>query len=199
MVPACPPGQAEFGMARLLRLERRRPEIRPDPHHLHRYGNVELGLGPGGQGLLLAPLLLASARSELRQSAGHEGGEERHEVLARCRGRRAPSRRHSLSRRARWHQQREPAGDPRGHQGPSGLAQRALRRPDVPGRGQPMAGGRQSLFRQWRRMPHGIPLPADAAHLHGAGPGGPPPDHRYPAPDPGDPRQLPVGHLPAQS
>ena len=44
----------------------------------------------------------------------------------------------------------------------------------------------------------GVPLPADAAHVHGAGPGGPPSDHRHHPPDAGHPGQLPVGDLPAQ-
>ena len=41
-------------------------------------------------------------------------------------------------------------------------------------------------------------FPADAAHVHGAGPGGSPSDHRHHAPDAGHPRRLPVGDLPAQ-
>ena len=51
----------------------------------------------------------------------------------------------------------------------------------------------QRLFRQRRRMPHGLPLPADAAHLHGDRAGGPFPDHRHHAADAGNPAQLPVG------
>ena len=61
-----------------------------------------------------------------------------------------------------------------------------------------MAGGRAGVFRPGRRMPHGVPLPADAAHVHGDRARGPLPDHRHHAPDPGDPRHLPVGDLPAQ-
>ena len=37
-------------------------------HHLQRFRNLQLDLGPGCQGLLLAPLLFASARPQLRQS-----------------------------------------------------------------------------------------------------------------------------------
>ena len=65
-------------------------------------------------------------------------------------------------------QQREPAGDPRRPEAacaPSST--RAIRRPHAARRGQPVAGGRAALFRRRRRMPHGVPLPADAAHLHG--------------------------------
>ena len=61
-----------------------------------------------------------------------------------------------------------------------------------------MAGGDRAVFRRRRRMPHGVPLPADAAHVHGDRPGGPAPDHRHHAPDPRDPRGLPMGDLPAQ-
>ena len=41
----------------------------------------------------------------------------------------------------------------------------------------------QQYFGAGRRMPHGVPLPADAAHVHGDRAGGPLPDHRHPAPD----------------
>ena len=49
-----------------------------------------------------------------------------------------------------------------------------------------------------RRVPHGVPLPGDAAHLHGRAPRVALPDLGDPRADAGDPRQLPVGHLPAQ-
>ena len=78
-------------------------------------------------------------------------------------------------------------------------ARHALSRPHAAGRSQPVAGGHQGVFRRRRRMPHGVPLPADAAHVHGAGARGPLPDHRHHAPDAADPRHLPVGDLPAQS
>ena len=61
------PGSAA---AQFLRLVRQRPEICRHAHHLRRHRAVELDLGPGGRRLLLAPLLLASARPEFRQSAG---------------------------------------------------------------------------------------------------------------------------------
>ena len=60
--------QAGLAGARLLRLVGHRPEIRRHAHHLHRHRAVELDLGPGRQRLLLAPLLFAPARPELRQS-----------------------------------------------------------------------------------------------------------------------------------
>ena len=49
-------------------------------------GEIELGLGPGGAGLLLAPVLRASARSQFRQSAGVPRGRRGDAILARPRG-----------------------------------------------------------------------------------------------------------------
>ena len=52
---------------------------------------------------------------------------------------------------------------------------RRVPRPGAAGRGQPVAGRRGRVLRRSRhrrrRMPHGVPLPADAAHLHGGAPG----------------------------
>ena len=41
-------------------------EIQGRAHYLHRYGEIELDVGSGGEGLLLASLLLSSAGSEFR-------------------------------------------------------------------------------------------------------------------------------------
>ena len=185
--------------AQLVCVERQRPQICRHPHHLHRHREVELDLGRRGRRLLLAPLLLAPARPELRQSARGQGGAAGDEALARHRRGRVPPRRRALSVRARGHQQREPAGDPRRAQALARRARRLRARQGAAGRGQPMAGGRAGLFRRRRRMPHGLSLPADAAHLHGDRAGRPLPDHRHHAADAGNPGQLPVGHVPAQS
>ncbi len=67
------------------------------------------------------------------------------------------------------------------------------------GRSQPVAVRRARLLRGRRRMPHGVPLPADAAHVHGPSPGRAPSDRRDHEPDAGDPGDLPVGDLPPQS
>ena len=67
LVPGGAAGAARLAQARLLRVERHRPEMAGDADHLHRHREVQLDLGPGGEGLLLAPLLLAPARSQLRQ------------------------------------------------------------------------------------------------------------------------------------
>ena len=56
----------------------------------------------------------------------------------------------------------------------------------------------RAVLRRRRRVPHGVPLPAHAAHVHGAAAGGPPSDHRDPAADARHPRELPVGALPPE-
>ena len=60
----------------------------------------ELVLGPGRQGLLLAPLLPPPARSELRQSRRPGGDARHHDLLARQGPRRLPVRRRALPLRA---------------------------------------------------------------------------------------------------
>ena len=55
-----PPGQP---LARLLRLERHAGQVPGRADHLQGLRDLELDLGPGGQGLLLAPLLLATSRT----------------------------------------------------------------------------------------------------------------------------------------
>ena len=169
-----------------------------DPHHLHRHGKIELDLGPGGERLLLASLLLAPARPEFRQSARRQRRGAGDEALARRRRRRLPAGCHSLPLRARGHVEREPSRDPRRDQAAARRARRLREGKGAARGGQPVAGGRAAVFRRRRRMPHGLPLPADAAHLHGDRPGRPLPDRRHPAPDAGHPGQLPVGDVPAQ-
>ena len=61
-----------------------------------------------------------------------------------------------------------------------------------------MARGRRRLLRQRRRMPHGVPLPADAAVVHGPAARGSFRHHRHAGADAGHPSSQPVGHLPAQ-
>ena len=185
--------------AQLVCLERQRPEICRHAHHLHRHREVELDLGSGGRRLLLAPLLLAPAGSQFRQSARGQRRAAGDEALARHRRRRVPARRRALSLRARRHQQRKPSGNPCGAQASARRARRLCARQGAARRSQPMAGRRAALFRQRRRMPHGLSLPADAAHLHGDRAGRPLPDRRHHAADAGNPAQLPVGDVPAQS
>ncbi len=115
------------------------------------------------------------------------------------RPRRLPPRRRALPVRARRHQRREPARDPRVPAAPAQGRRRRVPGPGAAGRGQPVARGRGRLLRPGRgRVPHVLPLPAHAPHVHGRAPRAAAPDHGDPRPDPGDPRWLPVGHLPAQ-
>ena len=53
--------------ARLLRVERHHRPLRRRPHHLPGLRAVQLDVGPAGRVVLLAPLLLAPARPQLRQ------------------------------------------------------------------------------------------------------------------------------------
>ena len=90
----------------------------------------------------------------------------------RPRARRVPPRRRAVPLRARGHQLREPARDPRLPQAAARDDRRRVPRPGAARRGQPVAGGRRRLLRRRRRVPHGVPLPGHAAHVHGAAPRG---------------------------
>ena len=189
------PGQPQ---AQLVRVERHRPEVSGGAHHLHRHRALQLDLGPGGQAVLLAPLLQPPAGSQLRQPRGPGGDAERHALLAAHGRGRVPLRRRALPLRARGHQLREPPGDARFPQAPAGH-----HRPRVPGpgaarRGEPVAIGRPGVLRRRRRVPHGVPLPGDAPHLHVGAARGAHAHRGDHAADARDPRDLSVGHLPAQ-
>ena len=201
MVPGQPggPGRA---VRRLLRLVRQRREVPGRPGDLRGHRAVELDLGPGPPAVLLAPVLLPPARPQLRQPGGARRDPRGGVVLVRHGPRRLPAGRGALPLRARGHQRREPPGDPRvPPQGPS-LRRREVPRQDPARRGQPVAGRRRGLLRRLRRrrrrVPHVLPLPGDAAHLHGGPPRVPVPDLGDPRADAADPLGLPVGHLPAQ-
>ena len=110
-----PPGSPQRDM---YVWSRHRPEVQGRAHHLYRHGKIQLDLGRNRQGLLLASLLLAPARPELRQPAGDGRSAEGHALLARYGRGRAAHGRHSVPVRARWHLLREPARDARRHQEP---------------------------------------------------------------------------------
>ena len=151
------------------------------------------GRGTTGQGLLLASLLLAPAGPQLRQSARDGRGAERDALLARHgRGRAAPGR-DPLPGRARRHELRKRAGDARQDQADPRGDRRRVRQPPDPRRGEHVAGRRAAVLRRRRRVPHGVPLPADAAHLHGAAPGRSAADHRHHGADAGHSRRPASG------
>ena len=63
-----------------------------------------------------------------------------------------------------------------------------LQEPVPARRGESVARGRARIFRRRRRVPHGLPLPVDAAHLHGHRAGGPLSHRPNHAADAGHPR-----------
>jgi glycosidase len=170
--------------AQLLRLERHRPEIPGHADHLHRHREVELDLGPGGRAVLLAPLLLAPARPQLRQSARARA------LVQVMRAGSTPASTASGSTPSPTSVEREGTNNenlPETHAVIKKIRAELdayAKGKHAAGRSQPVAGGRAGIFRRRRRMPHGLPLPADAAHLHGDRAGGPLPDHRHPAQTP---------------
>ena len=155
--------------ARLLRLERHRHEVRGHAHHLHRHREVELDVRSGRRPVLLASLLLAPAGSELRQPRG-----ARRAILDVMRfwldmgvdALRLDAIPYLIEREGTINENLPETHD----------VLKQIRReldaqyhgPRAAGRGQPVAVRRARLLRRRRRVPHGVPLPADAAHVHGA-------------------------------
>ena len=183
---------------RLVRLERRRPEVARRPRRVHRRRAVQLDVGRHAPAVLLAPLLPPPARPQLRQPRSRRHHDRPGALLARPRVRRVPARRRALPVPARRDVGRAPARDARVHQAHPQADRRRLPGPHPAGRGQRLAERRRRLLRRRRRVPPVLPLPPHAAPLHGGPPGAALPDHRDPGPDPGHRRRLPVGHLPAQ-
>ena len=147
-------------------------QLQRRPDHLRRHRDVQLDLRPGARPVLLAPLLPPPAGPQLRQpgrAGGDAGGAA---VLARPRHRRVPARRRAVPVREGGHQLREPARR-RTHYLKRVRAEVDRLYPDrvllaeanqwpadvVEYFGDPVD--------RRRRVPHGVPLPADAAHLHG--------------------------------
>ena len=201
VVPGVPPAPGR-AVRRLLRLARRRHRLPGRQDHLRRHRAQQLDLRPGPQAVFLAPVLLPPAGPELREPGRRRRDDRFAAVLAGPGAGRFPAGRRPVPVRGGRHQRREPAQDPRI---PQALPQGARRR--VPqchpaGRGQSMAGGCRRLLRRpggrRRRMPHVLPLPADAADLHGGQAGTAVPDLGDPGADAGHPGERPVGHLPAQ-
>ena len=206
MVPG-QPQRPRGALRRLLRVVRHRRALPGRPRHLRRHRAVQLDVGPGAPAVLLAPVLPPPARPQLRQPQGPRRDAGGDGLLARHGPRRVPARRGALPLRAPRHQRREPSRDARLPQEVPSLRRRELSRARAALRGQPVAGRRRGVLRSRadrgrpvdrHRVPHGLPLPRHAAHLHGGAPRVALPDLGDPRADPVDPRRLPVGHLPAQ-
>ncbi len=198
VVPAGALGEAELLATQLLRLGRHAGGVPRRTRDLQRLRVVELGVGPDGRAVLLASLLLPPAGSQLRRVARARGDVRRRRLLAGARRGRAAAGRRSLPVRAGGHERREPSRD---HAVPVGSAaphRRLVRGSDAARRGQPVAGGRRRVLRERRPLPHGVPLPADAADVHGEPDGGPVPADRHPEPDAPDPGERTVGDVPPQ-
>ena len=199
VVPGVPdrPGRP---VRRLLRVGRHRRGLRRRADHLRRHRVLQLDLRPGPQAVLLAPLLQPPARPQLREPAGAGRGHRGAEVLARPRHRRLPAGRRALPVRGGGHQLREPPRHPRVPQAGAQGGRRAVPRPGAccarPTSGRATSSSTSVPGR--RRVPDGLPLPGDAAAVHGRPPRVALPDLGDHGADAGDPGQLPVGHLPAQ-
>ncbi len=198
VVPARAARAAGLAGARLLRLERHAGSLRGGADHLPGLRAVELVVGSGGAGVLLAQVLRSPAGPELRQPRRAGGDAARRRLLAGDGRRRDAARRRALPLRARGHVLREPAGDARVPPRAPGAHGRALPGPDAARRGQPVARGRGGLLRPRGRVPHGVPFPHDAAPLRGRAAGGPLPDLRHPGADAAASGGVPVGALPPQ-
>ena len=181
VVPGRAPGAAGLARTGVLRLERHGSEVSRNAHHLHRHREVELDVRRRRRAVLLAPLLLAPARSESQQPGGRLRGHRRDDVLARPRGGRPAAGRGAVPLCARGHHEREPARDACRVEADAARARCAVSRPHAAGGSEPVACRRAPVLRRRRRVPDGVPLSADAAHLHGGAAGGSPPDRRHPA------------------
>ena len=157
----------DLAEARLVRVVGHGRPLPGRADHLRRHRDVELDVGSGRRAVLLAPLLLAPARPQLRQPRGARRDARRHALLARLRARRLPARRGAVPLRARGHELREPARDARVPEARARRGRRELPGPRAARRGEPVAGRRRRVLRRRRRVPHGVPVPGDAAHLHG--------------------------------
>ena len=173
---------------RLLRLERHPREVPGRPGHLQGLRAVELELGSGRQGLLLASLLLAPARPELRQPGRVGSDPAGRRLLVRDGRRRDAARRRALPVRARGDRLREPARDACSSSRPSARTST----PGFPDR-MLLAEANQwpedavAYFGQGDECHMAFHFPLDAAPVHGAASGRPLPDPRHHGPDAGHP------------
>jgi maltose alpha-D-glucosyltransferase/alpha-amylase len=169
--------------ARLLRLVRQRPEIPEHPDHLSRYREVQLDLGPGGRRLLTGTASTRTSRTSISTIRGDEGCWQVMRFWLET-GIDGFVWTRSPICRARGHQQREPAGNPR-------VLKKIRAELDATHPGgccwpRPISGRRtRANISATATNATWLSFPADAAHVHGNRQGRPFPDHRHHAPDPG--------------
>ena len=169
-------------LARLLRLERRRRERYRDARIIFKdFETSNWTWDPVAKAVLLAPLLLPPAGPELRQPRGPPGADldastsgwsmgvdglrlDAVPYLYEREGTNCENlpETHAFLKQLRAHVDE--------HFPNRMLLAEANQWPEDARR----------LLRRRRRVPHGVPLPADAAAVHGAADGGPLPDHRHP-------------------
>ena len=103
---------AGLARARLLRLERHARALPRGADHLQGLRAVELDLGSGREGVLLAPLLRPSAGPQLREPGGARGDARRRRLLVRrwastgCASTRSPTSTSARARTARTSRRR---------------------------------------------------------------------------------------------
>ena len=124
-------------------------------------------MGSAGQGLLLAPVLLPSARSQLRQPRRETRADARRRLLVRPRRRRSTARRGALPLRARRHDTARTSPRPTPSSTSCADTSIASTRQDAARRGQPMARRRGCVLRPGQSLPHGVSFSDHAAALHG--------------------------------
>ena len=186
--------------ARLVRVVRHRRPLQGRADHLHRHASPPTG--PGTRSPAPTTGIASSPTSPTSTTTTPRSGDAMLEVLRfwlDLGPRRLPPRRGAVPLRARGHELREPARDARLPQARA----RARSTPSYPDRvllaeANQWPARRGRVLRRRRRMPHGVPLPGHAADVHGAPPRGRGADRRDPAQHAADPRQLPVGAVPAQ-
>ena len=184
--------QARFDLSQFLRLERYRHAVRGRAHHLHRHRELELDLGLGRRrsttgtaSSRTSPISTTITRAWSKPCSTSCGSGSNRASTA-CAWTPCPylveregtncenlPETHAVlkehARRAR-----------RGISRTACLLAEANQWPEDVRR----------LFRRRRRVPHGVSLPAHAAHVHGDRRRGPLSDHRHHAPDAGHSRQL---------
>jgi maltose alpha-D-glucosyltransferase/alpha-amylase len=186
--------------AQILCVERRPDAVFEDAHHLHGHGDLELGARSHLETVLLATASSAN-QPDLNFDNPHVERAD-HRIMRYwldqgVDGLRLDAIPYLVG--ARGHEQRKTARErirceAHSRRDRSSTTKTAC----CSGEANMWPEDVRDLLRGRRRVPHGVSLPADAAHVHGHRAGGSPPDRRDHRSDARHSRKLPVGHLPAQ-